>query len=212
MSVPGPAADASAVPAGYEPGGFLMVVSGPSGAGKGTLIARLMQARPNCRFSVSATTRALRGEEQDGREYWFLTRDEFLARREADGFLESAEVHGKFYGTLKSEVDGKLDAGHVVVLDIDVQGGAQVRERRPDAVTVFVAPPSLDALRQRLTNPTTGARDNVELRIHNATIEIPQYVHYQYVIVNDQLDEAAAQLIAVHDAERRRVSRITPRY
>jgi guanylate kinase len=99
-----------------------------------------------------------------------------------------------------------------VVLDIDVQGAAQVRVRRPDAVTVFVAPPSLDVLRQRLTNPTTGVRDNVELRIHNATIEIPQYVHYQYVIVNDQLEEAVAQLIAVHDAERRRVSRITPRF
>ena len=212
MSVTDQAANANAVPAGYEPGGFLMVVSGPSGAGKGTLIQRLMQARPNCRFSVSATTRALRGDEQDGREYWFLTREEFLARREADGFLESAEVHDKFYGTLKSEVDQKLAAGHVVVLDIDVQGAAQVRVKRPDAVTVFVAPPSLEALRQRLTNPTTGARDNVELRIHNATIEIPQYVHYQYVIENDQLEEAVAQLIAIHDAERRRVSRITPRF
>ncbi len=171
-----------------------------------------MQARPNCRFSVSATTRTLRGEEQDGREYWFLTREEFLARREADGFLESAEVHDRFYGTLKSEVEDKLRAGHVVVLDIDVQGAAQVRVKRADAVTVFVAPPSLEVLRQRLLNPTTGARDNVELRIHNATIEIPQYVHYQYVIVNDQLEEAVVQLIAVHDAERRRVSRITPRF
>ena len=212
MSVTDPAAGATNVPVGYEPGGFLMVVSGPSGAGKGTLIQRLMQARPNCRFSVSATTRALRGEEQDGREYWFLTREEFLARREADGFLESAEVHDRFYGTLKSEVDEKLRAGHVVVLDIDVQGAAQVRVKRPDAVTVFVAPPSLDALRQRLLNPTTGARDNVELRIHNATIESPQYVHYQYVIENDQLEAAVAQLIAIHDAERRRVSRITPRF
>ena len=212
MSVTDSAAAMPSIPTGYEPGGFLMVVSGPSGAGKGTLIQRLMQARPNCRFSVSATTRALRGEEQDGREYWFLTREEFLARREADGFLESAEVHDRFYGTLKSEVDDKLRAGHVVVLDIDVQGAAQVRVKRPDAVTVFVAPPSLEVLRQRLMNPTTGARDNVELRIHNATIEIPQYVHYQYVIVNDQLEEAVAQLIAVHDAERRRVSRITPRF
>jgi guanylate kinase len=212
MSVTDSAAAAPSVPTGYEPGGFLMVVSGPSGAGKGTLIQRLMQARPNCRFSVSATTRALRGEERNGREYWFLTREEFLARREADGFLESAEVHDRFYGTLKSEVEDKLRAGHVVVLDIDVQGAAQVRAKRTDAVTVFVAPPSLDVLRQRLTNPTTGVRDNVELRIHNATIEIPQYVHYQYVIVNDQLEEAVAQLIAVHDAERRRVSRITPRF
>ena len=212
MNVTEGAAGANAVPVGYEPGGFLLVVSGPSGAGKGTLIQRLMQARPNCRFSVSATTRALRGEEHDGQEYWFLAREEFVARREAGGFIESAEVHGQFYGTLKSEVDDQLRAGRVVVLDIDVQGAAQVRVKRPDAVSVFVAPPSLEVLRQRLTNPTTGARDNVELRIHNATIEIPQYAHYNYVIVNDQLDEAVAQLIAVHDAERRRVSRITPRF
>ena len=212
MNVADPAIGATSVPVAYEPGGFVLVVSGPSGAGKGTLIQRLMQARPNCRFSVSATTRALRGEEQNGREYWFLTRAEFLARREADGFLESAEVHDRFYGTLKSEVDEKQRAGHVVVLDIDVQGAAQVRVKRPDAVTVFVAPPSLEVLRQRLTNPTTGARDNVEQRIHNATIEIPQYVHYQYVIVNDQLEEAVTQLIAIHDAERCRVSRITPRF
>lgn len=212
MSVTEGAAGANAVPVGYEPGGFLLVVSGPSGAGKGTLIQRLMQARPNCRFSVSATTRALRGEEHDGQEYWFLSREEFVARREAGGFLESAEVHGQFYGTLKSEVDDQLRSGRVVVLDIDVQGAAQVRVKRPDAVSVFVAPPSLEVLRQRLTNPTTGVRDNVELRIHNATIEIPQYAHYNYVIVNDQLDEAAAQLIAVHDAERLRVSRITPRF
>jgi guanylate kinase len=212
MSVTDYAAGANAVPVGYEPGGFLLVVSGPSGAGKGTLIQRLMQARANCRFSVSATTRALRGEERDGQEYWFLTREEFVARREAGGFLESAEVHGQFYGTLKSEVDDQLRAGRVVVLDIDVQGAAQVRVKRPDAVGVFVAPPSLEVLRQRLTNPTTGARDNVELRIRNATLEIPQYRHYDYVIVNDQLEDAVAQLIAIHDAERRRVSRITPHF
>ena len=212
MNVTDSAVGATSVPVGYEPGGFVLVVSGPSGAGKGTLIQRLMQARPNCRFSVSATTRALRGEEQDGREYWFLTREEFIARREADGFLESAEVHDRFYGTLKSEVDEKQRAGHVVVLDIDVQGAAQVRVKRPDAVTVFVAPPSLDVLRQRLENPTTGARDNVELRIHNATIEIPQYVHYQYLVVNDRLEDAIRGLVEIHDVERRRVSRLSPRY
>ena len=204
------AVDANVVPKGWEPGGFVMVISGPSGAGKGTLVERLMQARPNCRFSVSATTRAPRGNEQDGREYWFLSREEFLKRREAGEFLESAEVHGRLYGTLNREVDEKIGAGHVVVLDIDVQGGAQVRARRPEAVSVFVAPPSLEVLRQRLEGRGTEAREAVELRMHNATLEIPEYVHYQYLVVNDQLEDSVRQLIEIHDVERRRVSRLKP--
>jgi len=211
MSVTG-AASPSVMPAAYEPGGFVLVISGPSGAGKGTLIQGLMQARPNCRFSVSATTRPLRGAEQDGREYWFLSEQDFVARREAGAFLESATVHDHLYGTLHSELDEKTGAGHVVVLDIDVQGGAQVRERRPDAVTVFVTPPSLAELRRRLENRQTEKREDIELRLQNALREIPEYVHYQYLVVNDRLEDAIRELVEIHDVERRRVSRLSPRY
>jgi len=211
MSVAPSTGPAARIPGGWEPGGFVLVISGPSGAGKGTLVERLMRARPDCRFSVSATTRPPRATEQDGREYHFLDRAEFLRRREEGGFLESAEVHGNLYGTLNREVDEKTRAGHVVVLDIDVQGAAQVRGKRPDAVTVFVTPPSLDVLRRRLQDRGTETPETIDLRMRNATIEIPQYVHYQYLVVNDQLDEAARRLIGIHDAERLRVSRLEPR-
>ena len=206
------AAGPGVVPTAYEPGGFVLVISGPSGAGKGTLIERLMAARPNCRFSVSATTRPQRGAEQDGREYWFLDEAEFVARREAGAFVEWAPVHQHLYGTLQSELDAKTGAGHVVVLDIDVQGGASLRERRPDAVTVFVTPPSLEVLRQRLENRQTERPEAVELRLQNALRELPEYVHYQYLVVNDQLEDAVRALVEIHDVERRRVARLSPRY
>jgi guanylate kinase len=209
MNVAEPAM-ASVMPKGWTPGGFLLVISGPSGAGKGTLVERLMQARPDCRFSVSATTRAPRGSEQDGREYFFLDREEFVRRREAGGFLESAEVHGNLYGTLLQEVRDKTSAGHVVVLDIDVQGAAQVREKRPDAVSVFVTPPSLEVLRERLQGRRTEPADTIELRMRNAASEIPQYVHYDYLVVNDRLEDAARRLVEIHDVERLRVSRLAP--
>lgn len=198
------------MPRGWTAGGFVMVVTGPSGAGKGTLVEQLMESRPDCRFSVSATTRAPRGHEQNGREYWFIDREEFLERRANGEFLESAEVHGQLYGTLRSEVEGKTASGHVVVLDIDVQGGAQLRATLPEAVTVFVAPPSIDELRRRLEGRGTEKREAIELRMRNALGEIPQYRHYQYLIVNDQLEDAVHRLIGIHDTERLRVSRLVP--
>src|SRR5437667_7515884 len=137
-------------PPRFEPGGFVFVVSGPSGAGKGTLVERLMAARPECVFSISCTTRPRRPTEADGVEYEFVTREEFERRRGQGVFLEWAEVHGHLYGTPLGPVDEGVRAGRVVVLDVDVQGGSSVRSVRPEAVSAFIYPPSIDALRQRL--------------------------------------------------------------
>lgn len=199
---------AVAAPGSLRAGGFLFVISGPSGAGKGTLIAALMKARPGCRFSVSATTRPPRRGERNGREYWFLSREEFVARRRKGFFLEWAHVHDHLYGTPVSEVEQKTRAGHVVVLDIDVQGGASVRRKRPEAVSVFVAPPSVAELRRRLLHRATDSAAVIRTRLRNARVEIPQYVHYDYLVVNDRLEDASRALIEIHDAERRRVCRL----
>lgn len=179
--------------------GFILVLSGPSGAGKGTLLSYLFQHRPACTFSVSATTRPRRAGEVDGREYVFLSRDEFVARRDAGLFLEWAEVHGNLYGTPLSEVDARVAAGKVVVLDVDVQGGASVRTVRPESVSVFIYPPSIDALRDRLLSRATDAPEVIEQRLLNAPGEIAQWVNYDYVIMNDHLATAQRQLLDIHD-------------
>ena len=188
--------------------GFLLVVSGPSGAGKGTLVTHLIEQRADCVFSVSATTRARRSTEAEGREYLFLTREEFELRRDAGFFLETAEVHGNLYGTPVEQVDSQVRSGKVVVLDVDVQGGASVRRVRPDAVSVFVYPPSLDSLRARLESRATDSPEVIEQRMHNAPGELAQWVHYDYVIMNEHLERAQAELLAVHDAEHARVHRL----
>lgn len=211
-SVAAPQDPTQAPPAGFVPGGFLFVLSGPSGAGKGTLVERLLQARPDCVFAISATTRPIRATETDGVQYHFVDRAEFEARRERGEFLEWAEVHGKLYGTPVREVEEKIAQGKVVVLDIDVQGGASVRRARPDAVSAFIYPPSLADLLERLRKRATDKDDVIATRLGNAPGEMAQYVHYDYVVVNDDLERATAELIAIHDAERARTRRLAPRH
>ena len=210
---PGPARELveGRIPFHFEPGGFLLVLSGPSGAGKGTLVDALVEQRPECVFSISATTRPKRSVEQDGVQYEFVTREEFERRRSAGLFLEWAQVHDHLYATPTKFVDEGVAAGRVVVLDVDVQGGASVRRARPDAVSVFVYPPSVDALRRRLIKRNTESAEAVERRLGNAPGELAQYREYDYLVINDDLESAVRRLVAIVDAERARVRRLRPR-
>ena len=196
---------------GFDPGGFLLVISGPSGAGKGTLVERLVRRRPECVFAVSATTRPRRTVESEGGQYEFVSREEFERRRVEGWFLAWAEVHGHLYGTPVQFVDAQVAAGRIVVLDVDVQGGSSVRRVRPDAVSVFVYPPSIDALRRRLMGRRTDEADVIETRLTNAPSELAHYRDYDYLVVNDDLEQAGDCLIAIVDAERARVRRLRAR-
>jgi guanylate kinase len=165
------------------------VITGPSGVGKGTLISELCRQFPNLRLSVSATTRPPRSGEQDGREYHFLSPEEFERRVAAGEFLEHAEYAGNRYGTLRSEVEKGP-----VVLEIEVQGARQVREALPDAVQAFIAPPSTDALRERLVARGTDGPEVIRRRLAEAEEELRAKDEFQHVVVNDDLGRAAAEL------------------
>ena len=168
----------------------MLVVTGPSGVGKGTLISALCRHFPDLRLSVSATTRPPRSGERDGREYHFLTPEEFERRVQAGEFLEHAEYAGNRYGTLRSEVERGP-----VVLEIEVQGARQVREALPAAVQVFIAPPSVEALRERLLGRGTDSPDGIRARLAQAEEELRAKDEFQHVVVNDDLGRAAAELI-----------------
>jgi guanylate kinase len=205
-----PEASGGTLPFHFAPGGFLLVISGPSGAGKGTLVERLVAQRPECLFSVSATTRPQRPGEMNGVQYEFVSREDFERSRSAGQFLEWAEVHGQLYATPARFVDEGVRAGRVVVLDVDVQGGASVRRARPEAVSVFIYPPSIEALRARLLARNTDSAEVVERRLRNAPAELEQYREYDYLVMNDELEHAVAQLVAIVDTERARVRRLHP--
>lgn len=184
--------------------GTLFVISAPSGTGKTTILKKVMSATGNLSFSISHTTRAPRAGEQDGVDYHFVDRDRFVAMRDQGAFLEWAEVHGNFYGTSRAAVDATLADGVDIVLDIDVQGCRQVREAAADAVSLFVVPPSWEELERRLTGRGTDSDETIRLRLANARHEMADVVHYDYVVVNDDLDKAVATMLAIIHAERSR--------
>ncbi len=181
--------------------GVLIVLSGPSGAGKSTVIAGMMKRRGDVRFSVSATTRPARPGETDGKDYFFLTREAFDELVARDAFLEHAEYVGNCYGTPAQPVEESLAAGWNVLLDIEVQGAAQVMAKRPDAVSVFLCPPSLAELERRLRGRGTDPEEKILGRLARARREYPLAKNYTYIVVNDDADKAAAELDAIITAE-----------
>ena len=188
----------------------MIVVSGPSGAGKSTILQRALAEVRRLRFSVSHTTRPPRSGEREGIDYHFVSRSEFQRLVDDRMFLEWASVHDDCYGTARSEYDRAAGDGVDLLLDLDVQGARSVRQQFPDAVSVFIYPPSVEALRRRLLKRNTETPESVERRLGNAPGELAQYREYDYLVMNDDLESAVRRLVAIVDAERSRVRRLKP--
>jgi guanylate kinase len=187
--------------------GILLIVSSPSGGGKGTLIRRVLKTVPNVGYSVSFTTRAPREGEVNGRDYFFISEDEFREMITRGEFLEWAHVHAHVYGTGRAQVERELQERRDIILEIDVQGAESVRRLAPGAVGIFILPPSFEILRERLTARGSERDKELALRLSNARSEVEHYSEFDYVIINDDAERAAAQLASIIYAERARRER-----
>lgn len=188
--------------------GLMLVLSSPSGAGKSTISRNLLESDPSFELSISVTTRARRGSEIDGRHYHFIQRREFESMRDNDDLLEWAEVHGNFYATPRPPVEKALAEGRDMLFDIDWQGAQQMREKmRADIVSIFILPPSMHELKDRLRRRAEDTAEVIEARLHNGRAEIQQWLDYDYIVVNEDLDKAFAQVQAIITAERLRRDR-----
>ena len=187
--------------------GNLIIISSPSGGGKGTLIREVLEHVPDIGYSVSLTTRAPRFGEEDGKHYHFVTRERFEEAISKNEFLEYAEVHGNLYGTSAIQIETITSTGFDVILEIDVQGAAKVRGKVEAAIGIFILPPSFEVLKARLTARATEGSEDLELRLRNSIDEVRQYKDFDYVVVNDDLPAASRKLGAIVLAERQRRNR-----
>jgi guanylate kinase len=184
---------------------IVYIISAPSGSGKSTLVNELLKLVPTLDFSISYTTRAPRGSEQNGKQYYFISREEFEAMVQADEFLEHAKVfgnQGNYYGTARRFLQDAERRGHDLLLDIDVQGAQQIKEKLPEAVSIFVLPPDRKTLEWRLRKRSEDAEEVIERRLVAASREIENYDKYNYILINDKLEESIESLQAIVEAER----------
>lgn len=187
--------------------GILLVVSAPSAGGKGTILKEWFRQNENLRMSVSATTRQPRPGEEDGKDYYFMTREAFQKLVDSGSMLEHAEYVGNCYGTPKAPVEDWLAQGYDVVLEIDVQGGAQIKKLAPDCVSVFITPPSMEVLEKRLRDRGTEDDETICKRLATARQELPHAENYDYIVVNDRLEDAVEDMQAILRSEKRKYAR-----
>jgi len=187
---------------------MIFVISAPSGAGKTTLISRLLKSESSFMFSISTTTRSMRKGEVDGVHYHFVSEDEFCRMIKNDEFVEWAEVYGNYYGTTKKEVDRIRKSGKFPLFDLDIQGSRNFKKQIKEGVFIFIIPPSLDVLKERLIGRQTENKDELNLRLKNAYSEISEYVNFDYVIINCDLESAFQKLMSIVVAEKCRLKNI----
>ncbi len=189
--------------------GNLIIISSPSGGGKGTLIKEILKSVSNIGYSVSYTTRAMREGEENGRHYFFVSREKFEELIEAGEFLEYAQVHGNFYGTSIKQITSEINLGRDIILEIDVQGAESVRQKMPEAVSIFILPPSFDVLKERLTARATEKSEDLDLRLKNSFGEVSRYTEFEFIVINDSVERASQDLERIILAERLRRDRQT---
>ena len=187
--------------------GILIVLSGPSGAGKGTICQELLRSYPELNYSISATTRAPRTGEQNGVNYWFISDAEFQTMINNDQLLEWAEVYGNFYGTPCHHVATLLNSGKDIVLEIDAQGATQIKKKFPQGVCIYIAPPSLDELAKRIHKRGTDSLESIKTRLSSASGELTYVYNYDYIVVNDEVQSATKKIAAIITAEKCQVVR-----
>lgn len=192
--------------------GLLIVLSGPSGCGKNSVIKQLLTIRPNCWISISCTSRQPRPSEENGKDYYFLSKEEFEKDITKEQFLEYAEYAGNYYGTPKKYIQQHLDQGEDVILEIEIQGALKIKEQLPETIFIFIMPPSMQELKRRLQNRKTEDAAKIDKRFKRAYEEINEISKYNYVVVNDVIETAAAKVNAILEAERCRVDRIEEVY